>query len=81
MEKYFLFVCGLNLKYLLCVNDLLSLKRLDSNVDAMQDKQAGSRWAWVSLCNCSELTCIGYVDFFRSSGDVSSLGVKSGKRC
>ena len=80
MEKYFLFVSGPNLKYLLCVNDLLSLKRLGSNSDVMQDKQAGSRWAWVS-CNCSELTCIGCADFFRSSGDVSSLGVKSRKRC
>lgn len=76
----FLFVCGSNLKCLLCRTIVSSLKRLESNLDVMQDKQTWSRWAWV-LCNCSKLTWMGYVDFSRSSGDMSSWGVKSGKKC
>lgn len=63
MAKYFLLVRGPNLKYLICMNDLLRLKRLGSNLDVMQDEQAGSRWGWLLLCNCRELTCKGYVTF------------------
>lgn len=63
------------------MNDVFGLKSLDTNLAVVQDKEAGSRWPWVLLCNCSELTCIGYLGFSRCSGDVSCLAVKSGRRC
>lgn len=48
---------------LLCMNDLFNWKSLDSGVPVVQDKQAGSRWPWALLCNCSELTHMAYLGF------------------